>query len=154
MKMTNPVRTALLAIVFAWPLSGTAAEVRQPIIAGDVELFYGVMPASVLLGHPADHAERTMHGGVQVTRNTYHLVVSIFDTKKGGRITDAQVQAGISEPGLAPQTKPLETMTMAGVVTYGNYFTMSGPGPFRITIDIRRPHGRPPVQAGFEHRHR
>lgn len=154
MKTTHLVRFFLCVITLAWSLFTAAAEVRQPIVAGDVELFYGVMPASVLLGHPTDHAERTMHGGVQVTRNTYHLVVSIFDTKKRGRITDAQVRASISEPGLAPQTKPLQSMTMAGVVTYGNYFTMSGPGPFRILIDIRQPHGGSPVQANFEHRHR
>lgn len=154
MKMNSLARAALFAATLAWPLSGTAAEVRQPIIAGDVEFFYGVIPASVLLGHPADHAERTMHGGVQVTRNTYHLVISLFDVKEHRRITDAQVQASISEPGLAPQTKPLQSMTMAGVVTYGNYFTMSGPGPFRITIDIRQPHGGPPAHASVEHRHR
>jgi hypothetical protein len=154
MKTTNLVRFFLCVLTLAWSLFSAAAEVRQPIVAGDIELFYGVMPAPVLLAHPSDHAERTMHGGARLSRNSYHLVVSIFDTKKRERIADAQVQASVSEPGLAPQTKPLQSMTMAGVITYGNYFTMSGAGPFRIMLDIKRPHGGAPVQTGFEHRHR
>jgi hypothetical protein len=154
MKTTNPVRFFLCMLTLAWSLFSAAAEVRQPIVAGDIEIYYGVMPASVLLAHPSDHAERTMHGGARLSRNSYHLVVSIFDTKKRERVADAQVQASVSEPGLVPQTKPLQTMAMAGVITYGNYFTMSGPGPFLITLDIKRQHGGAPVQTGFEHRHR
>jgi hypothetical protein len=140
--------------VLVWSLTSAAAEVRQPLLAGDLEIFYGVMPAEVLRAHPPDHAERTMHGGVPGARNTYHLIVSLFDTKKRVRITDAQVKARISEAGLTPQTKPLQPMLMAGVITYGNYFNMTDPGPFRITLHITQPHGGPPVQVSFEHRHR
>lgn len=154
MRKTYCIRCALSAIVLVWSLTSTAAEVRQPIIVGDLEIFYGVMPAEILRAHPPEHAERTMHGGVPASRNTYHLVVSLFDATNRARITDAQVEARVREAGLTPQTKPLQPMTMAGVVTYGNYFSMTPPGPFRITLDITLPHGGPPVQASFEHRHR
>ena len=33
--------------------SVAAAQPRQPIIVGDLEVFYGGMPAEVLRGHPA-----------------------------------------------------------------------------------------------------
>lgn len=154
MKNFNFTRRALCAFVLVWSLTSAAAEIRQPIIAGDLEIFYGVMPAEVLFTYPPNHAERTMHGGVPGVRNTYHLVVSLFDTKKRVRITDAQVQARVSEAGLTPQTSPLQPMLMAGVVTYGNYFTMTAPGRFRIALNITQPHGGPPVQVSFEHRHR
>lgn len=154
MGMTNFMRCAISSLMVVWTFTSSAAEVRQPIIVGNLEIFYGVMPAEVLRAHPPDHTERAMHGGVPGARNTYHLVVSLFDTKKQVRITDAQVQARVSEAGLTPQTKALQPMPMAGVVTYGNYFTMTPPGPFRITLDITQPYGGPPVQVNFEHRHR
>jgi hypothetical protein len=154
MKLRKLARHALFALILVWSLTGTAAEVKQSILAGNLEIFYGVMPAEVLRAHPSDHTERTMHGGVPGARNTYHLIVSVFDTQKRERIADARVQARVSEAGLTPQTKPLQSMLMAGVVTYGNYFTMTAPGPFRITLDIAQPHGGAPVQVNFEHRHR
>ena len=147
------MRCAVYALILICSLTSTAAEIRQPIIAGGLEIFYGVMPAEVLRAHPSDHNERTMHGGVPGARNTYHLIVSLFDTKRV-RITDAQVQARVSEAGLTPQIKPLQPMLISGVVTYGNYFNMTAPGPFRITLDITQPHGGPPVTVSFEHRHR
>lgn len=152
MKNRNTMRCTLYSLILAWSLTGMAAEVKQPIVAGDLEIFYGVMPAEILRVHPSDHAERTMHGGVPGARNTYHLIVSLFDTKKRSRIVNAQVQARVTEAGLTPQTKPLQTMVITGAVTYGNYFTMTAPGPFRITLDITQPHGGPPVQVSFEHR--
>lgn len=154
MKILSFTRLVLLAIALAPALPGKAAENRQPIAAGDIEIFYGVIPASVLLAHPADHPERTMHGGIKITSNTYHLLISIFDTKKRERITDAQMHATVRKPRLAPQTKPLETMPMAGVINYGNYFTISEPGTYRITLDINRSGSVSPIQATFDYVHR
>ena len=148
------MRRALLAILLIWSLPTSGVEVRQPLIAGGLEIFYGVMPAEVLLAHPPDHAERTMHGGVPGVGDTYHLVVSLFDSKKRVRITDAQVQARVSETGQPLQTKPLQPMTMAGVIAYGGYFSMTSPGPVHITLDIVRSSGRPPIQVSFEHHRR
>ena len=153
MQKASLIRYTLSAFAILWSLNSTAAEVQQPLVAGTLEIFYGVIPAAVLLGHPADHTERTMHGGVP-SRNAYHLVVSLFDAGTRERVTDARVQANVSEAGLVPQTKPLQTMVLAEAVTYGNYFSMSGRGPFRITLDVTRAHGGPPVKVSFEHRHR
>jgi hypothetical protein len=153
MQKTSFIRYTLSAFAILWSLYSTAAEVQQPLVVGTLEIFYGVIPAAVLLGHPPDHTERTMHGGVP-SRNAYHLVVSLFDAKTRERVTDASVQARVSEAGLVPQTKPLQTMLLAEAITYGNYFSMSGRGPFRITLDVTRLHGGPPVQVSFEHRHR
>ena len=153
MQKSSFIRYTLSALAILWSLASTAAEMRQPIVAGDLEIFYGVIPAAVLLGHPAHHTERTMHGGVP-SRNAYHLVVSLFDAKTRERVTDARVQASVSEAGLVPQTKPLQTMLLAEAITYGNYFSMSGPEPFRVTLDVTRPHGGPPVKVSFEHHNR
>jgi len=127
---------------------------RQPIVRGNVEIFYGFIPSSVLLAHPSDHPERTMHGGVQVAPNAYHLLVSIFDARKKERITDAEVRASVSQADLKPQTKSLDAMQMAGVLTYGNFFVIRNPGPIRITLDIKQPRGVPRTHVSFEYAHR
>jgi hypothetical protein len=140
---------ALFALpVFAVP----AAETGQVAHINDMDVFYGVIPAEIIRGHSAGHTERKMHGGVPRGTGQHHLIVSLFEVKTGKRIENARVSARIGEAGLAPQSRPLERMQLAGTVTYGNFFTMSSPGPYRIEVKIR-PHGGASAQAVFEYRH-
>jgi hypothetical protein len=152
--MNTSRRRLLLLLAFA-PVLGNAvaAEQRQPLKAGDLEIFYGVIPAEAILGHPADHAERKMHDGVPRGAGQHHLIVSLFDGRTRERVTDATVRVRVTEPGLAPQRKTLEAMTIAGAITYGNYFRMSGSGPYRIEIEIIRPGSSSPVKTSFEYSH-
>jgi hypothetical protein len=139
--------------VRATPAFGAApVETRQVARIDGIDVFYGVIPAEVIRGHPPEHAKTKMHGGVPRGSGQHHLIVSIFDVKTGRRIEDAQVSARISEPGLAPQSRDLEPMQFAGSTTYGNFFSMSSTGPYRIELTIR-PHGRASAQAVFEYRH-
>jgi hypothetical protein len=153
--MKTSRRRLLLLLAFAPPMLGNtiAAEQRQSLKAGDLEIFYGVIPAEAILGHPADHAERKMHDGVPRGAGHHHLIVSLFDGRTRQRVTDATVRARVTEPGLAPQRKMLEAMTIAGAITYGNYFRMSGSGPYRIEIEISRAGAGRPSQASFEYSH-
>jgi uncharacterized protein involved in high-affinity Fe2+ transport len=88
-----------------------------------------------------------MHGGVPVGEN--HLTVALFDDRTGVRITRAKVSATITGPDRFKLTKKLEPMTIAGVVTYGNYFSMPGPGPYRIVLHIQAPDARQGIEAVF-----
>lgn len=137
---------ALPVIVAAATGSGQVARVNG------IDIFYGVIPAEIIRRHPAGHAESEMHGGVPRGSGQHHLIVSLFDVKTGRRIEDAQLSARIGEAGLTPQSRRLEPMQFAGTVTYGNFFSMSSPGPYRIEVEIR-PHGGAPAQAVFEYRH-
>lgn len=149
---TGTVARALLLFVL-FTGSALAAETGQVARVNGIDVFYGVIPAEILRGHPADHAERKMHGGVPRGSGQHHLIVSLFDIKTGQRIENAKVTARIGEPGLTPQNKDLEPMQFAGTVTYGNFFTMSGPGPYRIEVGVRRTGDLKPAQAVFEFRH-
>jgi len=153
--MITSRRRLLLLLAFAVPMLGNAvaAEQGQPLKAGDLEVFYGVIPAETILGHPADHTERKMHDGVPRGAGQHHLIVSLFDAHTRQRVTDATVQARVTELGLAPQRKTLEVMTIAGAITYGNYFRMSGSGPYRIEIEIIRPGSSSPVKTSIEYSH-
>ena len=143
-----PVIVPLLSM-----LQASAAELGQPLRADGMELFYGVMPAAIIRGHPNEHSERKMHGGVPRGSGQHHLIVSLFNVKTSQRIEDATVTASVSEAGLTPQRKPLDTMELAGTRTYGNYFSMSGPGPYRIEVDIRRHGDAKPAKAVITYSH-
>ena len=120
---------------------------------GDVQIYIGILPAQMIRGHPQAHSESSMHGGQPTASDEFHIVIALFDAKSGTRIEDADVTARVSEIGLVGAEKKLESMAIAGAVTYGNYFTMQGHGPFRISLTIHVP-GRPQdVKAEFEHRH-
>jgi len=54
----------------------------------------------------------------------YHVVVAIFDANTGLRISNAQVEARVSETGHTGLRKKLEPMLIQGTVTYGDYFTL------------------------------
>jgi len=153
--MNTSRRRLLLLLAFAPPALGTAvaAEQRQPRRAGNLEVFYGVIPAEAILGHAEDHAERKMHEGVPRGASQHHLIVSLFDARTRERVIDATVRARVTEPGLASQRKSLEAMTIAGAMTWGNYFRMSGAGPYRIEIEIIRPGSTGPVKTAFEYSH-
>jgi hypothetical protein len=146
-------RTAAALLLFGLTMDfAIAADTGQVVRVNGIDVFYGVIPAEILSGHPADHVERKMHGGVSRRSGQHHLIVSLFDVKTGRRIENAQVSARVGEVGLTPQRKTLEPMHFAGSVTYGNFFTMTSPGPYRIEIDLR-PQGRAPAEAVFEYRH-
>ena len=94
-----------------------------------------------------------MHGGVPSARRQHHVVVAIFDAKDGTRITDAEVQASVGEPGLSVTKRKLEPMLIDKTISYGNYFSMGSPGPYRIEVEIRRPSTATAVKAVFEYSH-
>ena len=146
-------RTATALVLFGLSMGfAVAAETGQVTRVNGIDVFYGVIPAEIISGHPADHTERKTHGGVPRGSGQHHLIVSLFDSKTRQRIENAQVSARIGELGLTPQSKTLEPMQFAGTVTYGNFFTMTSSGPYRIEVEIR-PHGGVPAKAVFEYRH-
>lgn len=145
--------TAALLLFAQLTVSASAAETGQVVRVGGLDVFYGLVPAKMLTERPADHVEREMHSGSSRRSGQYHLIVSLFDVETSRRVESAQVSARVSEPGLAPQRKLLEPMQIAGTVTYGNFFSMPGPGRYQIEVEIRRHADSRPVQAVFVYRY-
>lgn len=52
------------------------------------------------------------------------MVVALFESVSGRRITDAQVTAQVSELGLAGPVERLERMVIGDAISYGNYSEM------------------------------
>ena len=134
------------------------AQSGQPLRAGGMEIFHGFIPAEIVLGHPAGHAERRMHDGVPAWGEQFHLIVSLFEKGSGKRILGAEIKATVYDaraPGkrLAGPQKRLEPMQFAGAAGYGNYFNMPGPGRYRIELEIRRPGAAETIKLPIEYRH-
>ncbi len=137
----NWVRTLVPLLLLA-SIIGTARAAGvnpdQPIPLEGMEIFFGFVPAEILRGHPREHEEQTMHGGVPRGKAVHHLIVSVFDAKTRKRITDAAVTGSVTEVGMATQNQKLEAMSFGGAASYGNYFTMPDQGPYEIVVNVRR----------------
>jgi hypothetical protein len=136
---------AALMLVVAPSRAEEAGSLNQTV-AG-VEIYLGVVPAAMVRGHPRQHPERRMHDGT--TGRGYHVMVALFETKTGARITDAQVGARLASPSPSGPETRLEPMTIAGAQTYGHYFDMVPGGSYRIDVSIRRPGIAEPIRATF-----
>ena len=147
--------TTACARRFGWLFAGLLLVVSAAAAAGGyrqvvdgVAIYFGVLPAELVRGHPRAHPESEMHGGVPAGEN--HLVVALFDDKSGARIIRAEVTATITGPGSFKAEKKLEPMVIADAASFGNYFAMLGPGPYRIDLVIRLPGGTKSLRARFE----
>jgi heme A synthase len=62
-------------------VSATAAAGGYRQVVDGVAVYFGVMPAELVRGHPQEHPEGQMHGGVPVGEN--HIMVALFEDKTG-----------------------------------------------------------------------
>ena len=147
------MKAALAAVVMMFAAMGAVAAADYYKTAGNVAVYLGVLPAETVQGHSPEHPEGKMHGGVPSPKRQHHVVIAVFDTKDGSRITSAEVTARVGEIGLASVQKKLERMTIEKTISYGNYFSMGSPGPYRIEVEINRPGAARPVKTSFEYSH-
>lgn len=158
-------KTVLIVLVsaLAWVLPGmTAAAIaddRSYKEASGIAAYLGVLPAAMVQGHPKDHAEEAMHGGVPRGRHAVHVMSAVFDAESGERIEDATIDASViavsdAAAHIAGVTRRLEPMVIADTVTYGNYFAMPGDERYRIALSIKRAGSVTPVLLEFSYDHR
>jgi len=125
--------------------AGEGTALRQTV--NGIEIYLGVLPAAMIAGHPPEHPESGMHGGAP--GRGYHVMVALFDAKTGQRLANVQVNAKVVAPSLHTVGKKLEPMTVAGSLTYGNYFNMLRGETYRIDVEVRRRGSPRVVHATF-----
>ncbi len=130
-----------------------AADVATHKVVNGVDIYVGVLPSEMILGHPRSHTEPGMHGGFPAGEHRFHVMVALFDAATGKRITGADVKATVSELALSGTEKKLEPMLIADTISYGAYFIMSGTGIYRIQVQVRRPGVSQAIEAEFEYQH-
>lgn len=137
----------VLFVLTGWIGAVRAAEIADHRIVDGMAIYFGVLPAELVRGHPREHPESEMHGGVAVGDS--HIIVALFDSATGQRISGAQIAARVTSEAGGDAQRPLEAMVVAGNAAYGNYFPMTGAGPFRIVLRIRRPGAQQDTQVVF-----
>lgn len=131
-------------------MSQSIAKTQLHKSANGVDIYLGVLPAEIVRGHPKEHPESRMHGGVPAGTR-YHIIVALFDSKTGKRINDARISAKVVGTAAVEITKPLEPMSIAGARSFGNYFKMLGQIPQHlITLEITRPGMKGTIRTTFE----
>lgn len=147
MNTDHVLRVSIAALALWFMAAPASAGGYQQVVDG-VAIYFGIVPAEVVRGHPREHPEGEMHGGVPVGES--HIMVALFDAKSGERIARAEVTARVSGGPASSTEKRLEPMLIAGSQTYGNYFAMIGPGPYQIELQLRLPGKAKPIRARFE----
>ena len=150
--MHNPIHAILLKTLtlfatLAFSFATNAHSASDHVTVGGMEVYFGALPAE-LIGNDPELSR--MHGGKPRWPGYHHLVISLYDSKSGARITDAKVSAKVGPVGWPDTEKKLDPITIAGTITYGNYFLMNRPGLHRITVSIQKAGGNKPVEAKFE----
>jgi len=112
-------------------------------------IYLGLLPAEMIDGHVA----HSMHGGLPIGENRYHIAIAIFDDKTGKRIKNAKVQVSVNRKiGIGTESnKLLEDMKLNGKFMYGNYFSLKTAGPYRIDVNIKFVDGRKSVNVLFKY---
>lgn len=154
--LINGAARLALAALLVLPASVAVAadtETTNFKVADEVAIYYAIVPAEMIRGHPKEHTEATMHGGVPKGEHYHHLMVALFESGSLERIADAEVTATVREIGLGGNKKPLEPFEVAGAVTYGNYFQLRTRTLYRITVAIKRPPSSKVIETGFEYNH-
>jgi len=141
----------LIAIGMSTNVSAAVASDEHTRVVDGIEIYLGIVPCEMIKG-----PERQMHGGIPAVEHCHHVMVALFDSVSAKRIEDAAVSARVremGESGVSGVVKTLEPMAIAGVMTYGNFFIMPGPGPFLIDVQIQRPGSAHKIETQFEYRH-
>jgi hypothetical protein len=149
------VLTRLAPALILISITGTALASESDgykTVDGTV-IYFAVVPAEIIRGHAQGHSEATMHGGVPDGKHIHHIMVALFEADSFDRITDAEVEATVTEIGLAGKTETLEPFTVADALTYGNYFEMPSQAIYRVNVTVQRPGSPKMTEAVFEYAH-
>ncbi len=150
------------AFLVTAPAAAAADSERHQRVDG-MDVYLGVMPSQMIMEHPRMQGvvilpqgqkltlpgQPHIHSMVPASTHRYHVLVALFDSASGKRITDAKVVATVTTPGLAAKEQKLEPLHMEGAVSYGYHFLMPGPGQYKILIDIQRPGAERPARVNF-----
>ena len=154
-RLAQAVPAAAFALIAGVSLAGVslAGDLDRYKVADGIGIYLGLIPTDLIAVHPLEHTEDAMRGGIPLGEHHHHVMVALFEGKTSERITDAEVKASVREVGLAGRTKELEPMTIAGALTYGNFFELRSRTRYLISIQVRRPGSPRVIETRFEYDH-
>ena len=145
---------ASLGVALVSVQAAIAAAEPEFKVAGGMAVYLGVVPADIVKGHAVGHPEQAMHGGPPKGPHQHHVVLAIFDTTTGARISDATVTAQVSGLGLSGSKLKLEPMEINNTLTYGQFVNLPGRDLYTVRLTVERTGSGRPVVFDFKYDHR
>lgn len=129
-------------------------QTRQLETEGGVTAYLGLVPAEILRGLTMNAvAERNLHGHMPRRPHEYQVLVALFNTATGARISDAVVSVELSRPGSFGGGQKLEPIQIAGAATYGGIFDLPEFDLYSLKLTAERA-GTSPIVFQFSYDHR
>ncbi len=147
--MFNPVTVVTARRGSAAPRALTGQDFA---VVGDTTVYFGVIAGDTIRAYPKEYPQKT-YGVPPSAPAQYYITVAVFDSASGQRVDDAAVRARVSTASGSGPEKTLQPVTIAESRSYGNYFAMGGAGPYKITVNVKRPGSADTAQAQFEYTH-
>ncbi len=126
--MLTKNRAVFFCLLFAATLVMADDSNRHLQVEG-MNVYLGVIPAQL--------TSEKMHNSATPKEHGYHILIALFDSKSGLRITDAKLKATVGLLGVTGSSKELEVMP-GNALSYGNYFMMHQADRYRIVVEIQR----------------
>ena len=151
MKTQVMCRLSPRAVLVGLLLLGTNgwAQVPGEKISGGIVFRIGIAPAEQVESQSLEN----MHPS-RPRSSREHVVVALTEERSGKRIEDAKVTVSVSRAGMDHVSRPLERMDSPGATSYGGFFDLRQPGPYRIRIEVARPGSPAPAAAEFDYGNR
>ena len=143
--MLNPVVT----VTGKRPAGASGTEQNFKIV-GDTTIYFGVISADAIRRR-AKEFPPSVSGAVPAGPDQFYVTVALLDADSGKRIPDATVTARVAAGANAGRETPLKAVTLGDAPSFGGYFTMAGPGPFEVTVHVRRADKAGTAEARFEY---
>lgn len=146
--------SGLSAVAFTLvPRRGMAAHPGTSRQVDGLVIYFVVVPSAFVLGHPAEHTGRGLHDAAPEGRYVHHLLVALFDSAKGTRVTDASVTAVIQGGRqTSPSRTKFELMTIGDTQIYGGFARLPPRDRYSIEVEVVRP-GAGTIRTVFSHQH-
>lgn len=138
---------ALLVVVIGLVVGPAAAADEETFYkkVGEYTVYIAVMPSELIRGPRAPEIPGASPQRPPAPRDTHHVMVSIFESRTGVRVSGFHVKARVAALGFSGEKRDLEPISIGGAVAYGNTFPMLGRGPFRVDVEFGA-RGAPHVQ--------
>ncbi len=143
---------ALFGVLFCslvlFSTAASATHLGQTRTVDGGAIYLGLVPAAVMRKNPDNYPAHEL-SKIPSGRHVHHVMLALFESPGGERITGAAVIARVAPLALGGPTRALEPMVVAGKLTYCNYFRISPSDTTVIQAEIRRPDAARVIQARF-----
>ena len=131
-----------------------AADLERVFQRADgIVVYFAAIPAVFVLGHPSEHTGRHMHGGAPDGSYVHYLMVALFNSDTGRRVTNADATAVVQGGPQQSQARiKLEPMKIGEAQAYAGFATLPSRHRYRIEIEVVQPSAAL-VRAIFAHQH-